>query len=116
MSKTRKGTKSVGLKVIFKPLRSMAGWYYQLENRQGEIQINKNLTQFQKILTLYHEFTHFIVDLLSSDNAPKYFAYPKIPPKKVKVVSAFQTNKTEERLCEAVARTAAKEIKHYLHR
>lgn len=57
--------KKYNLKIRFKRLRETCGWYHYDKNL---IEVNKNLSQAKIIETLYHEFTHFVIDKIINDS------------------------------------------------
>lgn len=58
----------MNLPIYFKYLRVMWGWYYPETSKEKKgplIEVNINLTIFQKIGTLVHEYVHFICDTMA---------------------------------------------------
>lgn len=97
------------------------GLYYRLSPKSNTVNvyIDSKQNQLSAINTLYHEFTHFIVDLMTnSRNFKKFMLYR---PKESSNVVHVHTDKTpeeeddnEEILCHKLAKSCEKKIKKYL--
>lgn len=96
------------------------GLYYRMRPGKNTVNIylDANQNQMEMINTLYHEFTHFVMDLMTnSSNYKRFIKY--IPPKEnVKQVHEdvldFEEDLNEEKLCRSIANTGQKRIKKYL--
>jgi Zn-dependent peptidase ImmA (M78 family) len=99
------------LKIFFKPLRSVRGWYVPGRDNQDRIEIATSLTEAERITTLYHEFTHFLLQRYA-DCTPIFpaskFQKKIIVKKNSKKYATILTDKEEEALCTAVEDAATK--------
>jgi hypothetical protein len=101
--------KNQKLRINFKKLKkNYRGFYYTGKNL---IEIQNDLSQKETIETLYHEFTHYVVD--------KFFAGEILekPNKDTKVIqlTGKYTNKHEEQLCERIERAAWRAVRDFFH-
>lgn len=100
------------------------GLYYRLRKRKNvtDLYIDINhIDQFDLINTFYHEFTHFIVDIvLNEDNYNKYFPNNKDAEKidvELKSNNDAESNQDmqEEKLCTQVANKCTALVKKQLN-
>lgn len=127
MSKSRE--KVLNLRIHFVPdlieKQNAYGLYYRLRKRQNitDLYIDKNHTdQLDLINTLYHEFTHFIVDIvLNEDNYNKFFQSTKDCNKiNISIGQASEDKEDEqdiqeEKLCTQIANKCTAIVKKQLN-
>jgi hypothetical protein len=97
--------------------RRDSGYYEGLdEKKRGLIEINRNDDEFEQILTVYHEITHAIVELLLKFGIDKNNQHIIKKPKDVKMLWDELNDKAEskngisieERLCRKVEKVVEK--------
>lgn len=100
---------------------SAYGLYYRLSPKSNtvHIYIDSKQNQLSAINTLYHEFTHFIIDLMTnSRNFKKFMQYrPKESSNVVQIhgeVTPEQEDENEEKFCYKLAKSCEKKVKKYL--
>lgn len=97
------------------------GLYYRISPKSNTVNIyvDNKQDQLSAINTLYHEFTHFIIDLMTnSRNFKKFMQYrPKEVSNVVQIhsdVTPEQEDENEEKLCYKLAKSCEKKVKKYL--
>lgn len=97
------------------------GLYYRISPKSNTVNIyvDNKQDQLSAINTLYHEFTHFIIDLMTnSRNFKKFMQYrPKEASNVVQIhgdVPPEQEDENEEKLCYKLAKSCEKKVKKYL--
>lgn len=128
MSKSRE--KVLNLRIHFVPdlveKQNAYGLYYRLRKRKNvtDLYIDKNhIDQLDLINTFYHEFTHFIVDIVLNEDNYNKFIQNTNDCKKVDVSLGkesvdnkdYQEDIQEEKLCTQVANKCTALVKKQLN-
>lgn len=128
MSKSRE--KVLNLRIHFVPdlveKQNAYGLYYRLRKRKNvtDLYIDKNhIDQLDLINTFYHEFTHFIVDIVLNEDNYNKFIQNTNDCKKVDVSLGKKSEDTkdcqediqEEKLCTQVANKCTALVKKQLN-
>lgn len=97
------------------------GLYYRLAPKSNtvNIYIDNKQGQLSAINTLYHEFTHFIIDLMiNSENYKKFMKYkPQEITNAVKIhsnITPEEEDENEEKLCHKLAKSCENKVKKYI--
>jgi hypothetical protein len=114
-----KNVTTLHIKLSFKPLKHVYGWYHSLDGNHCEIEIKRGAAQLEQLETIYHEIQHFICDLLKPDNCVKFLNIrPARPARRVHrgryITTLAKTQSQEEKLCYQVANSSIKLLKKYL--
>lgn len=94
------------LTILFKNLRKAKGYY-----ADGLIEVDKKLGQSEMVETLYHEFTHYIIDLISQGKL-----MGKITKDTRAIAIKEPTINQEEELCAKIETYCTKEIDKFLRK
>lgn len=109
----------IELSVCFTQLRGCIGLYTPLnKNAAAKIQVFEKLSPAERIEILYHEFTHFVCDLLGRKNYKRFMMRSarrvSKSKKNQKLVGIKKTLSQEERLAYAVAEQCARMFHKYM--
>lgn len=108
--------KDIHIRISF--IRSKKNQYYgecffNKKNIKLVVNLCKNKTDKSKVATIYHEFTHFILDTYLKDNNDINIEDDDILPVKEELKHIKRQNK-HERICRKIEQLVMKELKKYL--
>lgn len=122
MAKSKKKTLTIKLNFVDDLLEKgdAYGLYYRLSPKSNtvNIYIDKNQDQLCAINTLYHEFTHLIMDLMT--NRRHFMRFFNYKPSNTEIIQTHtditleQEDINEEVLCSKIAKSCEKKVKKYL--
>jgi hypothetical protein len=101
--------RNYNLKIKFKKLRGVCGYYHYSTNNKNLIEVNERKSQSKIIETLYHEYTHFVVDHIINDTILG-------KTKDVKGVIAISKKKFNSRKFNGLEHKACRDIEKYCTR
>lgn len=109
----------IELLVCFTQLRGCIGLYTPLNKKaSAKIQVFEKLNTVERIEILYHEFTHFVCDLLGRKNYKRFMLRNARRVRKSKnntrLIGIKKTLSQEERLAYAVAEQCARMFHKYM--